>query len=93
MPELFYGSLAIAPVIVAIIALLKRAGLPVQYAVWANVVLGIVFVALIYVTGIYPGIQVPVTTALNIVVAVLSSAGFYNLQANLTRSIRSAPGK
>lgn len=88
MPVLFYGSIALGPVIVALIALMKRAGLPVQYAVWANVVLALVFVALIYLTGIYPGIQAPMTTALNVVVMILMAAGVYDLQANATRSIR-----
>jgi uncharacterized membrane protein YiaA len=83
--------LAIAPVIVAIIALLKRAGLPVQYAVWANVVLALLFVGLIYLTGIYPGIQTPMTTGLNVLVMILTAAGFYDVQKNATERIRGTP--
>jgi len=88
MPSLFYGSVAIGPVIVALIAILKRLGLPAQFAVWANVVLALVFVALIYITGIYPGIQVPMTTAINVIVMILAAAGVYDVQQNITRSIR-----
>jgi hypothetical protein len=41
IPPIFYGSLAAAPIIVALIALLKRAGLPTAYAPWANVALSL----------------------------------------------------
>lgn len=90
MPELFYGSIAVAPLIVALIALFKRFGLPVEYAPYLNVALGLIFVALIYATGLFPDIQQPVTFALNIVIAVLTTAGFYDAQKNVTRAIRAA---
>ena len=82
--------MAAAPIIVALIALLKRAGLPSQYAPWANVVLSVAFVALVAVTGVYPEIQQPVTTALNIIVAVLTAAGLYTLQKDATTAVRGA---
>ena len=88
MPEIFYGSLAVGPIIVVLIALLKRIGLPAEYAPWANVGLSLLFVALVYVTGIYPDIQQPVTTALNIIVAVLTAAGLYTLQKDATMALR-----
>jgi hypothetical protein len=49
-----------------------------------------VFVALVYVTGIYPDIQQPVTTVLNIIVAVLTAAGLYTLQKDATTAVRGA---
>jgi hypothetical protein len=88
LPELFYGTLAIAPVIVGIIALLKLIGLPNDYAPWANVALSLVFIALIYATGVWPEIEAPVTTALNILVAILTVAGVYDVQKNITDGIR-----
>ena len=89
MPELFYGSLAIGPVIVGMIALLKKIGLPTQYATAANVILSLVFVALIYATNVWPEIQAPVTTLLNIVVVILTVAGVYDIQKVVTTALRS----
>lgn len=79
MPELYIGAVAIAPVIVALVALFRWIGLPGEYAPYANGALSVLFVVLSIYLGYNPDALVTVETVLNMLVAFLSAAGFYNI--------------
>jgi len=89
MPDLYVGSVALAPFIVALIALLKWIGMPVGWAPYVNIALSAAGVILIGMIGLDPNLLTPVETVLNIVIAVLAAAGFYDLQQAGTRALRS----
>lgn len=79
MPDIFIGSVAVAPLIVALVALLRWIGLPGEWAPWANGALSVLFVVLSIYLGYNPDALVTVETVLNMLVAFLSAAGFYNI--------------
>jgi len=88
LPDLHYGSLLLGPVIVALVAFLKRVGLPNEKAPLAVLILTAAAFAVIVLTNLYPDIEQPVTMALNFVVTVLTAFGFYDAQKNATRAVR-----
>ena len=79
MPEIFIGSIAIAPVIVALVALFRWIGLPGAYAPYANAALSVLFVVLSIYLGYNPAALPTVETALSMLTAFLAAAGFYNI--------------
>jgi len=86
MPELAIGGIALAGVIVAIIQVAKRLGLPSHLAPWLNGGLSVLFYALVVVVAQKPDLLQPVTLGLNALVIFLAAAGFYDRgQAILAR--------
>lgn len=88
LPELFYGSLALGPLIVALVAFAKVFGLPNDKAPLAVLVLTALAFGLILATNVYPDIQAPVTAAFNVLITLLTVFGFYDAQKNVTRAMR-----
>lgn len=78
LPPLEFGGIALAPVIVAVVELLKRVGLPTQYAPVANAVLSaLVYVGITYVNaGTIPAGLVGYV--LNTLLYFLSAYGLYS---------------
>ena len=77
MPELFVGTFALAPIIVALIQVAKHFGMPVKYAPWLNLGLAIVGFAIVAAIAQYPQFQAPVVNGLIVLTTFLAAAGFY----------------
>ena len=75
--ELVIGGIALAPIIVALIELAKRLGLPSGYAPYLNAVLSVIAYVAVYYLGLYPGYTDWVVIGLNILLIFLSGAGLY----------------
>lgn len=85
MGEIYIGSIAIAPLIVALVQLAKGLGLPTKYAPWLNATLTVVFYAGALVLEANPQLTQPVTVALNLLVTFLTAAGIYDIGKNITQ--------
>ncbi len=77
MPELVIGGIALVPVIVTIVQILKRLGLPADYAPVANGLLTVVAYLLMLWTQTAPQYESYVVLGLQILVLFLTSAGLY----------------
>ena len=77
--ELTIGTIALAPVIVALIQLAKtKLGLPVEYAPWLNAGLSVTFYALVVFLAQRPDLLEATTIGLNGLVIFLAAAGVYD---------------
>lgn len=82
IPDLNLGGIALAPVIVALIELAKRLGLPNKYAIYANAVLSVLaYVAIFYLTSHAEAMPwgIAIVKALTI---FLATAGLYDVGQN-----------
>lgn len=78
MPDLYIGSFAAAPIIVALLQLLKLAGLPSKYAVWINAILSCMAYGLNLLLTAHPEWEPIYVIALNLLVTFLTAAGIYD---------------
>ena len=78
MPELYIGTFALAPIIVALIQMAKHFGLPVKYAPWLNLGLAVVGFVIVAAIAQYPQFQAPVVNGLIVLTTFLAAAGFYD---------------
>lgn len=78
LPELVIGGVALAPIIVIAIELLKKAGMPSEYAPYANGALTVLAYAGVMLLQRNPEYLEPATIAVNLVVAFLTAAGLYH---------------
>ncbi len=76
--ELTVGTIALAPVIVAVVEGAKKLGLAKVYLPWLNAILALVFFSLMTVVTQRPDLLVPVTIGLNGLVIFLVGAGLYD---------------
>ena len=76
--ELQIGTIAIVPIIVALIQVAKKLGLPSHLAPWVNGGLALVFFALMTVVTQQPELLAPVTIGLNALIIFLVGAGVYD---------------
>lgn len=76
-PEI--GGIATGAIISGLIELFKYAGLPSRYAPWANIALAGVFGALAMAVNIYPDAESYVAAGLQVVITILTAAGFYDM--------------
>ena len=77
MTELIIGGIALAPVIVALVELAKKLGLPSEYAPLANGALSVVALVVIVLLADNPEWQTLATVVVNALVLFLSGAGLY----------------
>ena len=86
MPELAIGGIVLAGIIVGVIQLAKKLGLPTEYAPWLNGFLSVAGYALVVLVTQMPHLLEPVTLVLNALVVFLAAAGLYDRgQAILSR--------
>ena len=78
MPELYIGTFALAPIIVALIQVAKHFGMPVKYAPWVNLGLAVVGFVIVAAIAQYPQFQAPVVNGLIVLTTFLAAAGFYD---------------
>lgn len=71
------GGVLLGPLVAALIEALKAAGMPVKYAPWANIVLSTAFWLLAQVYGSMPEYDTWIVAGLQIVIVILTAAGFY----------------
>lgn len=76
MPDTI-GGVLIAPLIAALIEVLKAVGMPVRYAPYVNVLFSIVFFAVAQAYSLLPEYQTWIVAVLQILVIILTAAGFY----------------
>jgi hypothetical protein len=85
VPDLQLGTIALAPIIVALVGLAKSLGMPVKYAPWLNGALALVGYGLIVAVQLVPAALDPTTYLLNAVIIFLSAAGFYDRTQKILR--------
>jgi peptidoglycan/LPS O-acetylase OafA/YrhL len=85
VPDLQLGTIALAPIIVALVGLAKSLGMPTKYAPWLNGALALVGYGLIVVVQLVPAALDPTTYLLNAVIIFLSAAGFYDRTQKILR--------
>jgi hypothetical protein len=85
MPELVVDGIVLAPVIVALIELFKRLGMPVDLAPWANGVLSLAGYGVVVLIAQQPDLIEPVKIALNAVIVFLTGAGLYTTIKHVLR--------
>jgi len=76
--ELIIEGIVLVPIIVAIIEVAKKLGLPTEYAPWLNGLLSLVGYGLMFLVLKLPETAEPVTLGLNFLITFLGAAGFYN---------------
>lgn len=77
MPTLEIGGILLAPIIAALVEVVKRRGLPSHYAPWLNLALSALAGALVLAVQGKPELLSPVVLALQVLVLFLSAAGVY----------------
>jgi hypothetical protein len=92
VPDLQLGTIALAPIIVALVGVAKTLGMPTKYAPWLNGALALVGYGLIVAVQLAPAALDPVTYLLNALVIFLSAAGFYD-RIQKTLRVASSPGR
>lgn len=78
MPELMVDGILLAPIVVALIELFKRLGMPLEYALWANGALSLLGYGLVVLIVQQPELVEPVKIGLNALVVFLVGAGLYS---------------
>ena len=86
MTEITIGSIAIAPIIVALIQVAKGFGFPPQYAPWLNATLTVIAYAAMLLLQANPQMEQPAIVALNMLATFLAAAGVYDIGTNLLKS-------
>lgn len=71
------GGVLIGPLIAAIIEVFKALGLPVKYAGLLNAVLSVIFWGVALAFNLIPGLQPWIVVILQVIVTILTAAGFY----------------
>lgn len=90
MTEITIGSIAVAPLIVALIQVAKGFGFPGKYAPWLNATLTVIAYAVMLYLQANPQVEQPAIVALNMLATFLTAAGVYDIGNNLLKS-RAAP--
>ena len=87
LPELQVGSILLAPIIVALVEVAKRVGMPSRYAPWLNGLLALLGYGLVVGVGLFPASMEPVSYGLSALIVFLTAAGIYDrAQATLSRA-------
>ncbi len=93
MQEITIGSIAVAPLIVALIEVAKGFGFPTKYAPWLNAVLTVAaYAAMLYLQA-NPQFEQPAIVALNMLATFLSAAGLYDIGKQLVRKPSAVSGQ
>ena len=79
IPNLEIGTIALIPIIVALIEAFKAAGLPSKYAPWANAVATAIGYAIIVLLQQYPTYEPATVVVLTMMMIFLSAGGFYEV--------------
>lgn len=76
--ELIFGGVPLGALVVGLIALLKKLGLPIEYAPWVNGGLAAVgFSVVMYIVPSYPEIVPYLEAATGAIVVFLTASGIY----------------
>jgi len=79
IPELTIGTVALIPIIVAVIEAFKKAGLPVTWAPWANAVLTVIGYVVVLSLEKYPMYESTAIMAVTMLGIFLAAGGFYEV--------------
>ena len=77
--DIYIGTIAVNPIVVGIIQLLKKLGMPKTWAPWANAVLTIIGYAVSLLLLQYPHWEPTLVKVLTVVIMFLSAGGFYEV--------------
>lgn len=91
MTEITIGSIAVAPLIVALIECAKAVGFPARYAPWLNAVLTTIAYGVMLWLQVNPQFEQPITVALNLLLTFLVAAGIYDIGKNVLTSRAATP--
>jgi hypothetical protein len=90
--ELMLGTVALAPLIAALVQVIKALGVKAEYAPWFNAALSVLAYALIVAVQRDPALAEPVNVLLNALVIFLSAAGFYETVRHAAKVVRRPAG-
>ena len=76
--QLMLGGVALMPIIVAVVELFKKFGLPTSWCPWITALLSALCYGLVVWLGTKPEYLATVQTGLTILVIFLGATGFYN---------------
>ncbi len=79
IPNLEIGTIALIPIIVALVEAFKMAGLPSRYAPWANAISTAIGYAVIVLLQKYPTYEPVAVVGLTMMMIFLSAGGFYEV--------------
>ena len=77
--DIYIGTVAVIPIVVGIIQLLKKLGMPSTWAPWVNFVLTLVGYAVSLLMLQYPHWEPTTTKVLTVVIMFLTAGGFYEV--------------
>jgi hypothetical protein len=86
--ELLLGTVALAPIIAALVQMVKALGVPAKFAPWFNAALSVAAYALIVAVQRDPALAEPANVLLNALVIFLSAAGFYETTKFAIKAVR-----
>ena len=74
------GGIALSPVIVAIVELMKQYKIiKAEWAIWANAILSVAAYILVWYTGAHPESITIISTILNALIVFLTGVGVYHI--------------
>ena len=79
IPELTIGTVALVPIIVAVIQALKKAGLPTSWSPWANAALTVIGYIVVLLLEKYPAYEPTAIMAVTMLGIFLAAGGFYEV--------------
>ena len=88
IPNLEIGTIALIPVIVAIIEAFKVAGLPSKWAPWANAVLTVLGYGVVMLLQKFPTYEPTAIVALTMLGIFLAAGGFYQVAARTVAIVK-----
>ena len=88
IPNLEIGTIALIPVIVAIIEAFKAGGLPAKYAPWANAVLTVLGYVVVMLLQKYPTYEPTAIVALTMLGIFLAAGGFYEVTSRTVTALK-----
>ena len=88
IPNLEIGTIALIPVIVAVVEAFKACGLPSKYAPWANAVLTVLGYVVVMLLQKYPMYEPTAIIALTMLGIFLAAGGFYEVTSRTVAMIK-----
>ena len=88
IPNLEIGTIALIPIIVAVIEAFKAAGLPSKWAPWANAVLTVLGYVVVMLLQKYPTYEPTAIVALTMLGIFLAAGGFYEVASRTVAIVK-----
>ena len=88
IPNLEIGTIALIPIVVALVEAFKVAGLPSKHAPWVNAVLTVIGYICVVLLERYPTWEPTAVIVLTMVMIFLSAGGFYEVASRTVATLK-----